>query len=74
MAVAQSLDRRIDDMGRGRKIGLPDAQIDDVAALAGEVRGPGEDGEGILLADTGKGVDGLEGHGASGVLLISARR
>jgi len=74
MAVAQGLDRCLDDMGRGRKIGLPDAQIDDVTALAGKVRGTGEDGEGILLADTGKGVDGLQGHGASGVLLISARR
>jgi len=34
LAVAKGFDRRLDDMGRRREIGLADAEVDDVAPLA----------------------------------------
>ena len=37
VAVPDGLGRRLRDMGRGREIGLADAQIDDVAPLRREV-------------------------------------
>jgi len=52
MAVAQRLGRRLDDMLGGAEIGLADTQIDDVAPLGRQGGGPGQDGEGVLLADT----------------------
>ena len=51
LAVAQSLDGGLDDMGRGFEIRLADAKIDDVAPLGGERGGLGQHGEGVLLAD-----------------------
>ena len=50
LAVAQSLDRRLDDMGRRFEIRLADAEIDDVAALPLQFGGLREHGEGVLLA------------------------
>ncbi len=61
MAVAQRLHRRLDDMRRRREVGLADAEIDDVAAGADQVRGAGEDGEGVLLADARESGDGRRG-------------
>jgi hypothetical protein len=49
--VAQRLHGGLDDVLGRAEIGLADAEIDDVAALGGELGRPGEDGEGILLAD-----------------------
>ena len=60
MAVAQRLDRRLDDMVGGAEVGLADAEIDDVAALRGQRGGAGEHGEGVLLADPVEGGDGVE--------------
>ena len=59
LAVAQSFDRRLDDMGRRFEIGLADAEIDDVAPLALQFRRPRQHGEGVLLADALEG--GLDG-------------
>ena len=59
LAVAQSLDGRLDDMRRRFKIGLADAEIDDVAPLALQFSRPRQHGEGVLLADALKG--GLDG-------------
>ena len=63
MPVAESLDPRLDDV-RGRwEVGLPDPEIDDVAALALELRGAGQHREGILLADAAEGRnDGRHAH------------
>ena len=62
MAVAQRLDRRLDDEIRRAEIGLADAEIDDVAALCRKLRGARQHGEGVLLAETIEGGDGLQ-HG-----------
>ena len=51
MAVAQRLDRRLDDMGGRAEIRLADAEIDDVAARRREIGGARQHGEGVLLAD-----------------------
>ena len=62
VAVAQRLDRRLDDeLGRA-EIGLADAEADDVAALGCERVGAGQHGEGVLLADAVERRDGLQ-HG-----------
>ncbi len=50
--VAQSLDGCFDDVRRGREIGLPDAEIDDVAAAPRELGRAGEHCKGVLFADT----------------------
>ena len=63
MTVAQRLDGGLYDMGRGGKIRLADAEVDDVAALAREFRGPGQHREGVLLPHTIEGGDGGK-HGA----------
>ena len=60
MAVAQRLHRRLDNEIRRAEIGLADAEIDDVAALRRKLRGAGENGEGVLLADAIEGGDGLQ--------------
>ena len=39
MAVPERLDRGLDDVGRGQKIGLANAEVDDVAALGLELGG-----------------------------------
>ena len=62
MAVAQRLDRRLDDMVGGAEIRLADAQIDDVAALGGQRGGPRQHGKGVFLADPVESGDGPE-HG-----------
>ena len=62
MAVAQRLDRGLDDDVGRAEIGLADAEIDDVAALRGERVGARQHREGILLADAVEGRDGLQ-HG-----------
>src|SRR5580700_4046314 len=62
MAIAQGLDRRLDDEIRRAEIGLADAEIDDVAALRHEQHRPRQHGEGVLLADPIEGCDGLQ-HG-----------
>ena len=63
LAVAQRLDRRLDDVGRGFEIRLADAEIDDVAALSLQRRRLRQHGEGVLLADALEGgVDG-DSHG-----------
>ena len=67
MAVAQRLDRRLDDEIRRAEVGLADAEIDDVAALRHELRGVRQHREGILLADAIERGDSLE-HGVSSAL------
>ena len=63
LAVAQRLDRRLDDVRRGFEVGLADAEVDDVAALALQFGGFGEHREGVLVAQARKcGIDG--DHGA----------
>ena len=51
MAVAQRLDRGLDDKLGRAEIGLADAEIDDVAALRGKRVGAREHREGVFLAD-----------------------
>ena len=68
MAVAQRLDRRLDDVIGRAEIRLADAEIDDVAALRGERGGARQHGEGVLLADAIEGRDGLQ-HGVPRRLL-----
>ena len=64
MAVAQRLDRGLDDEVRRAEIGLADAEADDVAALRGERVGAGEHREGIFLADAVEGRDRFQ-HGVT---------
>ena len=62
LAVTQRLDRGLDDMRRRFEIGLADAEIDDVAPLALQLRRLGEHGEGVLLADRAKaGLTAIKG-------------
>ena len=62
LAVAQRLNRRLDDMRRRFEIGLADSEIDDVAPLALQFSRPRQHGEGVLLPDARKsGIDG-DGH------------
>ena len=70
VAIAQRLDRRLDDEIRRAEIGLADAEIDDVAALRHQQHGPRQHGEGILLADPIEGCDGLQ-HGVPRARLVS---
>ena len=60
VAVAQCLDRGLDDEVRRAEVGLADAEIDDVAALRDERVGAREHREGVLLADAIEGCDGAE--------------
>ena len=62
MAVAQRLDRRLDNEIRRAEIGLADAEIDDVAALRGKLHRAREHGEGVFLADAIEGRNGFQ-HG-----------
>ena len=62
LAVAQRLDRGLDDMRRGRKIRLADAEIDDVAALRRQRGGARQHREGVFLTDPVEIGDGLQ-HG-----------
>jgi len=56
-------------MWSGRtEVRLADAQIDDVAALSGKVRGAREHREGIFLADSIEGRDGAKHGPSSGVV------
>ena len=72
MAVAQRLDRRLDnEIGRA-KIRLTDAEIDDVAALRGKLRGTCEHGERVFLADAIESRDGSQ-HVAALHLCPAAR-
>ncbi len=64
MAVAQRLDRSLDDEIGRAEIRLADAEIDDVAALRGQRIGARQHRKGILLADTVEGRDGAK-HGVS---------
>ena len=59
-AIAQSLDRRLDDMGRRFEIGLADAEIDDVAPLRRERGRAGEHRECVLFADAVERRDGVQ--------------
>ena len=68
MAVAQRLDRRLDDEIRRAEIGLADAEIDDVAAGRGKLRGAGEHRKRVLLADAIEGGNGLQHAGSSAQL------
>ena len=60
MAVTQRLHRRLDDEIRRAEIGLADAEIDDVAALRGKLRGAREHRKGVLFADAIEGGDGFQ--------------
>src|SRR5476651_1333926 len=64
MAVAQRLDRGLDDEIRGAKVRLADAQIDDVAALRDQSIGAGQHREGVFLADAVESRDRLQ-HGVT---------
>src|SRR5579863_6710113 len=65
MAVAQRLDRRLDNMGRRRKVRLADAEVDDVAALPLQFAGAGKDREGVLLAKAREGGNRMQHFSAS---------
>ena len=67
MAVAQRLDGGFDDEIGRAKIGLADAEIDDVTALSHEMHGARQHRKGVLLADPVEGGNGLE-HGISPTL------
>ena len=60
VAVAQRLDRGLDDEIGRAEIGLADAEIDDVAALRGQRVGARQHREGVFLADAVESGDGLE--------------
>src|SRR5579863_5580640 len=63
MAVAQRLDRRLDDEFRRAEIGLADAEIDDVAAGRLQLHGARQHGKRILLADAIEGGNSAK-HGS----------
>src|SRR5262249_38307999 len=67
MAVAQRLDRRLDDELRRAEVRLADAEIDDVAALRRQRIGAGQHGERVFLADAVECRDGLQHWLPSGV-------
>lgn len=58
VAVAQGAHARLDDVSGGGEVGLADSQVDDVAALSGQLRGTGKDGESIFIADPVETADG----------------
>jgi len=60
VAVTQRFDGRFDDVLRGAKVGLADAEIDDVLALLRQRSCAGQNGKGILLAEAIEGGHGLE--------------
>ena len=62
VSVTQRFHRGLDDVLGGAKIRLPDAEIDDVAALRGERRGARQHGECVLLADPIERRDCLHGR------------
>ena len=62
--VAQSLDGCFNDVGRGREIGLPDAEIDDVAAAPRELSRASEHCKGVLFSDTAERFNEAK-HGVS---------
>ena len=64
MALAQRLDRRLDDEIGRAEIGLADAEIDDIAALRDQGVGAGEHREGIFLADAVESRDRFQ-HGVT---------
>ena len=64
MAVAQRLDRGLDDELRRAEIGLADAEVDDVPALRRERIGAGQHGEGVFLTDAVERRDGLQHWGS----------
>ena len=72
MAVAQRLDRGLDDEIRRAEIRLADAEADDVAALRGKRVGARQHGEGVFLADAIESGDCFQ-HGVSPGLLFSRR-
>ena len=72
MAVAQRLDRGLDDMIGGAEIRLADAQVDDVAALRRERGGARQHGESVFLADPVESRDGSK-HGVSSQQCFGAR-
>ena len=71
MAVAQRLDRGLDDVLGRAEIRLADAEIDDVAALRGQRVGARQHREGVLLADAVEGRDGLQ-HDVSSFVLVGS--
>ena len=64
VAVAQRLDRRLDDEVGRAEVGLADAEIDDVAALRDQLRRARQHGEGVLLADAVESGNRLQ-HGVT---------
>ena len=68
VAVAQRLDRGLDDVVGRAEVRLADAEIDDVAALRGELGGARQHREGVFLADP------VEGREWSLNMVLSSRR
>ena len=62
VAVAQRLDRGLDDEVGRAEVGLADAEIDDVAALRRQRIGARQHGKGVFLADAVERGNGLQ-HG-----------
>jgi hypothetical protein len=60
LAIAQRLDRRLDNVRRGFEIRLADAEVDDVAPLPLQLGRAGENGEGVLVADAREGGDDVQ--------------
>jgi hypothetical protein len=54
-SIAQGTDGRFDDVLRGWKIGLANAQIDDVAPFIGQFSRAAQDAKGILFANAREG-------------------
>ena len=65
LAVAQRLDRGLDDMRRRFEIGLADAEVDDVAPVALQLGRPGEHRERVFLADPRKRGNQMQHVGPS---------
>ena len=60
VAVAQRLDRRLDNMRRRRKIRLADAKVNNVFTGLSQTGGAGEHGKGVLLTEASKRFNNLE--------------
>src|SRR4051794_39445069 len=63
VAIAQRLDGGFHDVLGRPEIRLADAKVDDVLALALQLGGAREHGEGVLLADAGEGGHDVQRHG-----------
>ena len=71
--VPQRLNRRLNNILGRAEIGLADAKIDDVLALALQFRGASENGKGIFFSNSGEGFDDVQ-HGHCSCAEVAASR